>query len=88
LHAVRQIGEWSDSTRRIDDLMVEPFRDGSTIHLGGAGERTWFEADTILNEGLLYVLISHVEAGMRSSSGSRRRTEGRCRNGLARPAMA
>ncbi len=61
LHAVRQIGEWSDSTKRIDDLMVQPFRGGSTIHLGGAGERTWFEADTILNEGLLYILISARE---------------------------
>ena len=41
LHAVRQIGEWSDSTRRIDDLMVEPFRGGSTVHLDGTGgERT------------------------------------------------
>ncbi|SFU17467.1 Ig-like domain-containing protein [Mesorhizobium sp. YR577] len=64
LHAVREIGEWSDSTKRIDDLMVEQLRGGSTIHLADAGDdRTWFEVDTIFNEGLLYILISRRSSG-------------------------
>jgi len=64
LHAVKQIGNWSDSTKRLDDLIVEPLRGGSIVRLGDAGgERTWFEVDIILNEGLLYVLISAREGG-------------------------
>lgn len=64
LHVVRQIGEWSDSTKRIDDLIVKPLRGGSSIDVSSAGgEHTWFKVDAILDQGLIYVLISAREGG-------------------------
>lgn len=64
LHVVRQIGEWSDSTRRIDDLIAEPLRGGSSIDAGSAdGERTWFKVDAVFDQSLIYILISTRENG-------------------------
>ncbi|PLP59418.1 hypothetical protein CYK37_08820 [Mesorhizobium loti] len=63
-HVVKQIGEWSDSTRRVDDLIVEPLRGGSSIDVGSAGgERTWFKVDALFDQGFIYILISAQEGG-------------------------
>ena len=59
VHVVKQIGEWSDSTRRIDDLTVQPLRGGSSIDFSSAGgERTWFKVDALFDQGFVYILIS------------------------------
>jgi VCBS repeat-containing protein len=57
LHAVRQIADWIESGRRLDDLHIGFFKGGSNIHLAGSGgDDTWFTVDTIFNEDYLYIM--------------------------------
>ncbi|WP_283193222.1 Ig-like domain-containing protein [Rhizobium sp. AN80A] len=60
LDAVRQISEWIESGRRLDDINIGFFKGGSNIHIAGIGEdNTWFTVDTIFNENFLYILPAY-----------------------------
>ncbi|EJN03643.1 Ig-like domain-containing protein [Phyllobacterium sp. YR531] len=63
VHAVEQAGEWVEGSKRLDNLIASPLRGGSSIHLASSSEETFFVVDTVINDNMLYVLVSGRETG-------------------------
>ncbi|WP_246091879.1 cadherin-like domain-containing protein [Aliirhizobium smilacinae] len=59
IYAARQMDEWVESGRIIDDLTAGFFKGGSNIHLAREGaESTWFQIDTMVYKDYLYIMPS------------------------------
>lgn len=59
LHAARQISEWIESGRRIDEFTVGFYKGGSNTRLfDGRESLTWFSVDTMIYAGQLYIMPS------------------------------
>ncbi len=59
LHAARQISEWIESGRRIDEFTVGFYKGGSNTRLfDGQNSLTWFSVDTMIYAGQLYIMPS------------------------------